>query len=147
MVLTGWGHLILVRWSGLVLVLALLVLFAADRVVLAPGPVPGGRASVVIGPAGHLAGRLARGHALRSAGDNVRHMLTGLGAGAVRVAIEAAAPFGWERYVGRRGARIGMTTFGSSAPLKDLQKKFGFTPDHVYAAAKDQIAQNKGAAR
>jgi transketolase len=53
-----------------------------------------------------------------------------------RVAVEQAASFGWERYVGSQGAIIGMHTFGASAPLKELQKKFGFTPDNVYQAAK-----------
>ena len=46
-------------------------------------------------------------------------------------------------YVGSSGASIGMTSFGASAPLKDLQKKFGFTAEAVYNAAKDQIAKNK----
>ncbi len=56
-----------------------------------------------------------------------------------RVSVEQAATFGWERYVGHLGQSIGMHTFGSSAPLKDLQKKFGFTPDAVLAAAKAQL--------
>jgi transketolase len=56
-----------------------------------------------------------------------------------RVAIEQASTFGWERYVGLTGAVIGMRTFGASAPLKELQTKFGFTPDAVVAAAKAQI--------
>jgi transketolase len=45
---------------------------------------------------------------------------------------------GWSRYASRN---IGMTTFGASAPLKELQKKFGFTPEAVVAAAKQQIAR------
>jgi transketolase len=44
------------------------------------------------------------------------------------------------RYVGPTGARIGMETFGASAPLKDLQKKFGFTVEHVVEGARDQLA-------
>ena len=64
-----------------------------------------------------------------------------------RVSVEEASTLGWERYVGRHGAMIGMRTFGSSAPLKDLLEKFGFTPDRVLAAAKEQIARTKGAAR
>src|SRR5262245_21361055 len=52
-----------------------------------------------------------------------------------RVAVEQASTFGWERYVGRSGRVIGMKTFGASAPLKELQKKFGFEPDHVAMAA------------
>jgi transketolase len=57
-----------------------------------------------------------------------------------RVGIEQASTMGWERYVGENGTMIGMTTFGASAPFKDLQKFFGFTPDRVVEAAKDQIA-------
>ncbi len=56
-----------------------------------------------------------------------------------RVAVEQASTLGWERYVGTTGAVIGMTTFGASAPLKDLQTKFGFTPDAVVGAAKEQL--------
>jgi transketolase len=52
-----------------------------------------------------------------------------------RVAVEQASTFGWDRYVGFRGRAIGMDTFGASAPLKDLQQKFGFTVDAVVDAA------------
>ena len=48
---------------------------------------------------------------------------------------------GWARYVGTDGHSIGMETFGASAPLQELQKKFGFTPEHVVAAARQQIAR------
>jgi transketolase len=58
-----------------------------------------------------------------------------------RVSVEQAAVLGWERYAGLRGTHIGMTSFGSSAPIKDLQKKFGFSPDKVMAAARAQIAR------
>jgi transketolase len=64
-----------------------------------------------------------------------------------RVSVEQASTFGWQRYVGISGACIGMKTFGASAPLKELQKKFGFTPDAVYAAAKEQIALSKSKGR
>jgi transketolase len=57
-----------------------------------------------------------------------------------RVAVEQASTFGWERYVGSSGQVIGMHTFGASAPLKELQRKFGFEPNHVIAAAKEQLA-------
>ncbi len=50
------------------------------------------------------------------------------------------ATLGRERYTGLRGTIIGMKTFGASAPLKELLVKFGFTPEHVYAAAKEQLA-------
>jgi transketolase len=56
-----------------------------------------------------------------------------------RVAIEQASTFGWERYVGATGAIVGMSTFGASAPLKELQSKFGFTPERIVEAAHDQI--------
>ena len=55
-----------------------------------------------------------------------------------RVSVEQAARFGWERYVGIDGARIGMRTFGESAPLQKLVQKFGFTVDAVAAAALEQ---------
>jgi transketolase len=57
-----------------------------------------------------------------------------------RVSVEKASTLGWARYVGSGGHSIGMETFGASAPLKELQKKFGFTPENVIAAARQQIA-------
>src|SRR6516164_5064735 len=60
-----------------------------------------------------------------------------------RVSVELASTFGWERYVGTRGQALGMKTFGASAPLKELQKKFGFTPEHVVAAAKEQLQPSR----
>jgi transketolase len=59
-----------------------------------------------------------------------------------RVAVEQASTLGWERYVGREGRVIGMHTFGASAPLKELQKKFGFDPDRVVAVAKELLAKH-----
>ncbi len=56
-----------------------------------------------------------------------------------RVAIEQASTFGWERYVGASGRIIGMKTFGASAPLKELQKHFGFEPGRVVAVAKELL--------
>jgi transketolase len=56
-----------------------------------------------------------------------------------RVAVEQASTLGWERYVGESGRVIGMKTFGASAPLKELQKKFGFEPEKIVAAAKEQL--------
>jgi len=58
-----------------------------------------------------------------------------------RVAVEQASTLGWDRYVGTSGRVIGMKTFGASAPLKELQRKFGFEPDKVVAAAKEQLAK------
>jgi transketolase len=58
-----------------------------------------------------------------------------------RVSVEQGSTLGWERYVGSAGRAIGMRTFGASAPLKELQKKFGFEPGKVVAAAREQIAR------
>jgi transketolase len=58
-----------------------------------------------------------------------------------RVAVEQASTLGWERYVGPSGQFIGMHTFGASAPLKELQRKFGFEPDQIVAAAKRQLGR------
>ena len=58
---------------------------------------------------------------------------------AARLAIEAASPFGWERYAGPKGAVIGMTRFGASAPYKVLAEKFGFTPAHVVKRAHELL--------
>ncbi|TXN10674.1 transketolase [Methylobacterium sp. WL122] len=60
-----------------------------------------------------------------------------------RVAVEQGSVIGWDRYAGSAGTIIGMHTFGSSAPIKDLQAKFGFTPEKVLLAARDQIAKHK----
>jgi transketolase len=61
-----------------------------------------------------------------------------------RVSVEQASTFGWQRFTGLTGERIGMHTFGASAPLKELQKKFGFTVDNVVAAAKRQLGTGTG---
>ena len=62
-----------------------------------------------------------------------------------RLAIEQASTFGWERYVGDAGRVIGMETFGASAPLKELQKKFGFEPDSVVAVARELLRSEQAA--
>jgi transketolase len=58
-----------------------------------------------------------------------------------RVAVEQASVLGWARYTGTKGRIIGMTTFGASAPLKDLQKKFGFNSDAIVKAAREQLSK------
>jgi transketolase len=63
---------------------------------------------------------------------------------AARVAVEQASTFGWDRYVGDRGAVVGMHTFGASAPLKSLLTKFGFTADGVARVARETLASIKG---
>jgi len=60
-----------------------------------------------------------------------------------RVSVEQASTLGWARYVGSTGHTIGMETFGASAPLKELQRKFGFTPESIVTAAKEQVAQGR----
>jgi transketolase len=52
-----------------------------------------------------------------------------------RLAVEQGSVLGWDRYVGPEGRVIGMQTFGASAPLKELQRRFGFEPDRVVATA------------
>jgi transketolase len=64
-----------------------------------------------------------------------------------RVAVEMASTLGWDRYVGLDGRIIARPDFGASAPLKDLLQEFGFTVDHIVAAAKALIGQGKGASR
>jgi len=58
-----------------------------------------------------------------------------------RVSIEQASTMGWQRYVGLEGRMIGMHTFGASAPLKELQKKFGFMPERIVATAKELLGK------
>ena len=58
-----------------------------------------------------------------------------------RLAVEQASALGWERYVGDNGRIIGMKAFGASAPLKELQRKFGFEPEKVVAAALEMLGR------
>jgi len=60
-----------------------------------------------------------------------------------RVSVEMAATLGWDRYVGPKGQMVGMHSFGASAPLKDVLKKFGFVPETVVEAAKKAIAASQ----
>jgi transketolase len=60
-----------------------------------------------------------------------------------RVTVEAGSVIGWDRYAGPDGARIGMHTFGASAPIKDVLKKFGFTREAVLTAARQQLGLAK----
>jgi transketolase len=62
-----------------------------------------------------------------------------LGPGTVKVAVEAASPFGWERYIGTDGGFVGMHGFGASAPYKDVYKHFGITPQAVVEAAQKAL--------
>jgi transketolase len=58
-----------------------------------------------------------------------------------RIAVEQASTFGWAQYVGDAGRVIGMKTFGASAPLKELQRKFGFEPERVVSVAKELLGR------
>jgi transketolase len=58
-----------------------------------------------------------------------------------RVTVEESSTYGWHRYAGTGGAILGMETFGASAPIQQIQAKFGFEPGHVIEAAKDQLAR------
>ena len=60
-----------------------------------------------------------------------------------RVAVEQASTFGWERYVGQSGRIIGMKTFGASAPLKELQRKYGFEPERVTEVVRELLGRGK----
>ena len=61
-----------------------------------------------------------------------------------RVSVEVASDFGWCKYTGSEGHNLCIESFGASAPLKQLLKKFGFSADKVVAAAKSQIARHGG---
>ena len=60
-----------------------------------------------------------------------------------RVSVEEASDFGWSKYTGSEGHNVCIETFGASAPLKQLLKKFGFNVENIVAAAKNQIAQHR----
>ena len=60
-----------------------------------------------------------------------------------RMSVEQAGFFGWAYYTGLEAPGVGMRTFGASAPLKELQKKFGFTPEKVVETAKEIIARTR----
>ena len=60
-----------------------------------------------------------------------------------RVSVEEASDFGWAKYTGAEGDNVCIESFGASAPLKQLMKKFGFNTENIVAAAKSQIAKHK----
>jgi len=60
-----------------------------------------------------------------------------------RVSVEEASDFGWSKYTGAEGHNVCIESFGASAPLKQLLKKFGFSAERIIAAAKSQIAQQR----
>jgi transketolase len=64
-----------------------------------------------------------------------------------RVSVEEGSTLGWDRYVGPTGVAVGMHTFGTSAPLKDVQAKFGFTPDKIAEAAREALGKTKNRIR
>jgi transketolase len=58
-----------------------------------------------------------------------------------RIAVEQGSVLGWDKYVGAAGRIIGMKTFGASAPLKELQRKFGFEPERIVATAMELLSR------
>ncbi|MGH7497507.1 MAG: transketolase [Gemmatimonadales bacterium] len=60
-----------------------------------------------------------------------------------RVSVEAASTFGWAQFTGTKGAILGMRTFGLSAPMQVVAQHFGFEPDHVVTAAREQVARSR----
>jgi transketolase len=60
-----------------------------------------------------------------------------------RIAVEQGSVLGWDKYVGAAGRIVGMKTFGASAPLKELQRKFGFEPERVVATAMELLGRKE----
>ena len=65
-----------------------------------------------------------------------------IGTAKVKVAVEAAVRQGWDAIIGADGAFVGMSTFGASAPYKELYKHFGITPDKVAEAALAKLGKS-----
>jgi transketolase len=63
-----------------------------------------------------------------------------------RVSIEAASTFGWAKYTGPKGAILGMRSFGLSAPMKVVAEHFGFEPEQIAAAAREQVTADRARA-
>jgi len=59
----------------------------------------------------------------------------------IKISIEASSIFGWEKYVGEKGSSIGMSSFGKSAPIKDLYKHFNITSNHIVELAKKMLGK------
>ena len=72
-------------------------------------------------------------------GQDADYRAATLGPGTLRVAVEAASPLGWDRYVGDDGVIIGMSSFGASAPAEALYEHFGITAEAVVAAVRERI--------
>jgi transketolase len=64
-----------------------------------------------------------------------------IGDAPVRIGVEAAVRQGWDAIIGSDGAFVGMTTFGASAPYKDLYRHFGITPEAVSEAALSKLGR------
>ena len=93
---------------------------------------------------GHRAPRWSRCPAGSSSRQQDEAYRAGVLGSAPRVAVEAAARLGWDRWIGERGAFIGMNGFGASAPAADLYRHFGITPDAVADAALKLVACEDG---
>jgi transketolase len=167
-VLEAWKVIMQLRHEPVALILSRQPMPTFDRATFAPASgvarggyvladAPGGRPDVVlIGTGSEVALCVSAWEALGK--DGVRARVVSLpswelfdhqspeyrdsvlpAAVTARVSVEQASTFGWHRYVGATGEAIGMKTFGASAPLKELQKRFGFTVEGVIAAAKRQL--------
>ena len=71
--------------------------------------------------------------------EEVRRSVTG--DAPVKIAVEAAVRMGWDAIIGSDGAFVGMTSFGASAPYKELYKHFGITPEGVAEAALSRLGK------
>jgi transketolase len=164
-VVEAYRYIVQLRHEPAVLALSRQPLPTLDRTKYAPasgvargayilGDAPGGNPEVIIIASGSEVGLAVQAHEKLLA-DGVRSRVVSMPSWEIfdhqtqeyrdsvlpphvkaRVAVEQGSSFGWERYVGSGGQLTCMKTFGASAPLKELQRKFGFEPDHVAAAAK-----------
>jgi transketolase len=167
-VVEAYRHIMQLRHEPAVLVLTRQALPTLDRTKYAPasgvargayvlGDAPGGNPEVILIASGSEVSLAVESHELLLAAG-IRSRVVSMPSWEIfdhqtkeyresvlpravhaRVAIEQASTFGWERYVGAAGHVIGMKTFGASAPLKELQRKFGFEPDRVTAAARAML--------
>ncbi len=62
-----------------------------------------------------------------------------------RIGVEAASPFGWDKWIGPDGAFVGMTTFGESGPAKDVYEHFGITAERIVELGRDLAKRVQGA--
>jgi transketolase len=167
-VVEGYRYIMQLRHEPAVLALSRQPLPTLDRSKYAPasglargayilGDAPGGNPEVIIIASGSEVGLAVQAHE-KLVSEGIRSRVVSMPSWEIfehqtqeyrdsvlppqiraRIAVEQASSFGWERYVGSGGQLTCMKTFGASAPLKELQRKFGFEPDHIVGAAKDLL--------